>query len=146
MLLDGSQNLSVNSARSFFLCSEGWYSSFLASKSSPSFLAPFSALILAKYLSLMLSGTFTPDTSILVVVATKNLWLTLLRGVPFSLNGPVTRRRPVSSCFRTTTRFPLWTPARTMATVPGTREPLTVLLCFEKKLTEVPLGAGSAVG
>ena len=35
---------------------------------------------LAKYLSLMLSGTFTPDTSILVVVATKNLWLTLETG------------------------------------------------------------------
>ena len=34
-------------------------------------------IYLAKYLSLMLSGTFTPDTSILVVVATKNLWLTL---------------------------------------------------------------------
>ena len=63
----------------------------------------------------------------------------LLRGVPFSLNGPVTRRRPVSSCFRTTTRFPLWTPARTMATVPADRDALTALLCFEKKLTEVPL-------
>merc|ERR1712223_37059 len=146
MLLDSSQNLSVKALWSFFLCSEGWYSSFLASKISPSFLAPFSALILAKYLSLMLSGTWTPETSILVDVASRNLWLTLLRGVPFSLNGPVTRRRPVSSCFRTTTRFPLWTPARTMATVPADRDSLTVLLCFEKKLTEVPLGAASTVG
>ena len=34
---------------------------------------------LAKYLSLMLSGTDTLDTSSLVEVATKYLWFTLLR-------------------------------------------------------------------
>ena len=53
----------------------------------------------------------------------------LLRGVPFSLKGPVTRSSPVSSCFRTTTLFPLCTPARRMATVPADREERTVLLC-----------------
>merc|ERR1719153_1592289 len=70
----------------------------------------------------MFSGTDTLDTSSLVEVATKYLWFTLLSGQPLSLWGPVTRRRPVPSCFRTTTRLPLWTPARTMATVPGVRE------------------------
>merc|ERR550534_3513085 len=114
--------------------------SFLASKMSPSFL-DFSALTLAKYLSLMFSGTDTLDTSSLVEVATKYLWLTLLSGQPLSLWGPVTRRRPVPSCFRTTTRLPLWTPARTMATVPGVREALTFLTWPEKKFLEVPAAA-----
>merc|ERR1719225_131958 len=67
----------------------------------------------------MVSGILTPETSILVAVASRNLWFTLLRGVPLSLKGPVTRSSPVSSCFRTTTLFPLWTPARRMATVPA---------------------------
>ena len=34
-------------------------------------------LYLAKYLSLMDSGTLTPDTSTLVEVASRNLWFTL---------------------------------------------------------------------
>merc|ERR1719189_1654291 len=88
----------------------------------------------------MVSGILTPETSILVAVASRNLWFTLLRGVPFSLKGPVT------SCFRTTTLFPLWTPARRMATVPADREERTVLLCLEKKLTEVPGAGASWVG
>merc|ERR1712038_31241 len=94
----------------------------------------------------MVSGILTPETSILVAVASRNLWFTLLRGVPFSLKGPVTRSSPVSSCFRTTTLFPLWTPARRMATVPADREERTVLLCLEKKLTEVPGAGASWVG
>merc|ERR1719500_945248 len=36
--------------------------------------------------------------------------------------------------------------ARRMATVPAERLDLTVLLCFEKKLTEVPGAAASLVG
>merc|ERR1719251_363109 len=94
----------------------------------------------------MVSGILTPETSILVAVASRNLWFTLLRGVPFSLKGPVTRSSPVSSCFRTTTLFPLCTPARRMATVLADREERTVLLCLEKKLTEVPGAGASWVG
>merc|ERR550534_49014 len=112
---------------------------FLASKMSPSFF-DFSALTLAKYLSLMFSGTDTLDTSSLVEVATKYLWFTLLSGQPLSLWGPVT------SCLRTTTRLPLWTPARTMATVPGVREALTFLTWPEKKFSEVPAAGASTVG
>merc|ERR1719220_1635299 len=52
------------------------------------------------------SGTLTPDTSTLVEVASRNLWFTLLRGVPFSLKGPGTRRRPVSRLLSTTTLVP----------------------------------------
>merc|ERR1719468_655605 len=94
----------------------------------------------------MEAGTLTPDTSTLVEVARRNLWFTLLRGAPFSLKGPVTRSRPVSRLLRTMTLLPLWTPARTMATVPAERLDLTVLLCLEKKLTEVPGAAASLVG
>merc|ERR1712235_125298 len=85
----------------------------------------------------MVSGILTPETSILVAVASRNLWFTLLRGVPFSLKGPVTRSSPVSSCFRTTTLFPLWTPARRMATVPADREEQTVLLCCNTELLNI---------
>merc|ERR1719499_951536 len=64
----------------------------------------------------MVSGILTPETSILVAVASRNLWFTLLRGVPFSLKGP------------------------------ADREERTVLLCLEKKLTEVPGAGASWVG
>merc|ERR1719238_1351342 len=40
----------------------------------------------------MVSGILTPETSILVAVASRNLWFTLLRGVPFSLKGTPLRR------------------------------------------------------
>ena len=48
---------------------------------------------------------------------------------------------PEDNCLRTITRFPLWTPARTIATVPGVSVGLNDLACFEKKFVEVPLGA-----
>merc|ERR1719430_138858 len=104
------------------------------------------ALTLAKYLSSMLAGTETLEMSRLVEVATRYLWLTLLMGQPLSLWGPVTRIRPVPSCFSTITRLPLWTPARTMAIVPALREALSFLAWLEKKFLEVPFGAGSTVG
>ena len=36
-----------------------------------------------------------------------------------TLNGPVTSKRPPSSCLRKTTRLPRKRPARRMSTVPG---------------------------
>ena len=54
---------------------------------------------------------------------------------------PVTRTSPDANCLRTITRFPLWAPARTIATVPLAKEGLKVLFCLEKNLVEVPLGA-----
>merc|ERR1719463_342022 len=46
-------------------------------------------------------------------------WFTRLRGTPFTAYGPVTRRRPLSSCLRKTTRRPRKRPARRISTVPG---------------------------
>merc|ERR1712035_257101 len=43
-------------------------------------------------------------------------------GTPLTLQGPVTRRSPDSSCFKKTTRLPRWTPVRRMRTDPGTME------------------------
>jgi len=52
---------------------------------------------------------------------------------------PVTSRSPVPSCFRTMTLLPLWTPARTMAMVPGVKLGFNERACFLKRFLEVPL-------
>merc|ERR1719486_1003282 len=46
-------------------------------------------------------------------------WFTRRRGTPLTEYGPVTNRRPLSNCFRNTTRRPRNRPARRMSTVPG---------------------------
>merc|ERR1712018_79463 len=130
---------------SAFRCSEGLYSSFLDSKISPSLLLAFLGA-LRKYSSFTLSGTFTPDTSTLVLVANKYIWLTRRNGQPLHFMGPVIKRSPLASCFRTITRLPLWTPASRIATAPGARLDRRDLLCFEKKFFDVPFGAASIVG
>jgi hypothetical protein len=47
--------------------------------------------------------------------------LTLRRGTPLILKGPVTRRTPWSRVLRRTTRLPRKRPARRIRTVPGWR-------------------------
>ena len=54
---------------------------------------------------------------------------------------PVINRRPLDSCFKTITLFPLCTPASKIATAPGAKLALTVRLCLAKKFFDVPLGA-----
>merc|ERR1712190_40055 len=95
----------------------------------------------AEIIIITLSGTLTPDTSTLVLVANKYIWLTRRNGQPLHFMGPVIKRRPLASCLRTITRFPLWTPAKRMATAPGARLDLNDLLCLEKKFFDVPLGS-----
>merc|ERR1711872_809321 len=87
-------NLTSISAWSFLRCSEGLYfRAFLEAKRSPSSF--FTRIFLArlKYLSLRCAGTSTSLMSNLVEVAMRYLWLTLLRGQPLTLKGPVTRER-----------------------------------------------------
>merc|ERR1719353_1169832 len=54
-----------------------------------------------------------------VLVAMQNRWFTLRRGTPLIAYGPVTKRSPLSSCLRKTTRRPRKRPASRISTVPG---------------------------
>merc|ERR1719199_737664 len=54
-----------------------------------------------------------------VLVAMQKRWLTRRRGTPLTAYGPVTSRRPLSNCFKNTTRRPRKRPAKRMSTVPG---------------------------
>jgi len=92
----------------------------LKKPSSPFF--SFGALSFLKYLSFTSAGTETPVKSTLVEVPLRYLWLTLLRGTPLSLNGPVTKHNPLSNCFKKTTLLPAYLPAKTIATVPGVKD------------------------
>ena len=51
--------------------------------------------------------TLKDEKSTLVEVAITYAWFTRRRGTPLSLYGPVTSSRPLVSCFKKTTRFPL---------------------------------------
>ena len=46
-------------------------------------------------------------------------WLTLFKGTPLILDGPVTNNNPDSNYLRKTTLFPLYFPANKMSTYPG---------------------------
>merc|ERR1719295_2393795 len=46
-------------------------------------------------------------------------------------------RRPVPSCLRTTTFFPLWTPAKTIAMTPADSDGRRECFCLENKFLEV---------
>jgi len=88
-----------------------------AKKASSDFLV-FLTLILLKNSSLRASA-LTPEMSTLVEVGMTVDWLTLLRGTPLSLKGPVTKRRPDLSCLKKTTLLPLNLPTKRIKTVPG---------------------------
>merc|ERR1712045_338694 len=65
------------------------------------------------------SATLTPATLILVLVVIVYTWLTRLRGTPFTLKGPLMRRRPDSSCLRKTTLLPRYLPEVRMRALPA---------------------------
>merc|ERR1712198_750732 len=67
--------------------------------------------------------------SILVLVAMTEIWLILLSGHRLMRKGPVTRSRPEANCFKNTTRFPLWTPATRINTVPGVMVERSLRIC-----------------
>jgi len=71
----------------------------------------------AKKASVMLLPASAAAT--LVLVAMQKRWLTRRSGTPLTLYGPVTSRRPLSNCFKKTTRRPRKRPAKRMSTVPG---------------------------
>merc|ERR1712198_199707 len=70
--------------------------------------------------------------SILVLVAMTEIWLILLSGHRLMRKGPVTSRRPEANCFKNTTRFPLWTPATRINTVPGVMVERSLRVCWLK--------------
>jgi hypothetical protein len=113
-------------------------------KNCPS-LPALTPLALAKKESLTDSGTETEAMSTLVEVAITYAWLTRRRGTPLSLfyqfptpyniapevtylKGPVTSKRPESSCLRKTTLFPLYFPLSKIKTVPGVMDFLKTVL------------------
>merc|ERR1740121_1155631 len=83
--------------------------------------SPFFFLVASrlKYASLM-EPYVAPFKSTFVLVAMQKRWLTRWSGTPLTAYGPVTSSKPLSSCFRKTTRRPRNRPARRMSTVPGT--------------------------
>merc|ERR1719427_146658 len=60
------------------------------------------------------------------------IWLILLRGHRLMRKGPVTSSRPEASCFKKTTRLPLWAPASRISTVPGVMVERNLRLCWLK--------------
>jgi len=89
----------------------------VAKKVSSDFLALLAFILLKK--SSLICSALTPLISTLVEVGITVLWLTLLRGTPLILKGPVTKRSPDLSCFKKTTLFPLNLPTKRIKTVPG---------------------------
>ena len=77
-------------------------------------------LALLKKESSMLA--FTPSREILVDVAMTYAWFTLLSGTPLTEYGPVTKRFPEGSDFKTITLLPLLTPASKITIDPGTMD------------------------
>ena len=59
----------------------------------------------AKYESVM-DLKSAPPRSTLVLVAMQYRWFTRFNGTPLRAKGPVTKSRPLSNCFKKTTRFP----------------------------------------
>merc|ERR1740121_2443414 len=84
--------------------------------------SPFFFLVASrlKYASLM-EPYVAPFKSTFVLVAMQKRWLTRRSGTPLTAYGPVTSSKPLSSCFRKTTRLPRKRPARRMSTEPGPR-------------------------
>merc|ERR1711931_445148 len=60
------------------------------------------------------------------------IWLILLSGHLLMRKGPVTSKSPEANCFKKTTRFPLWTPANRIKTVPGVMVERNLRLCWLK--------------
>ncbi len=75
--------------------------------------------ILLKKSSLILSNPAILPKVTFVLVAMTYAWLTLLRGTPLSLYGPVTNKSPDFSCLRKTTLLPLNLPDKIISTVPA---------------------------
>merc|ERR1712063_15938 len=71
-------------------------------------------------------------------------WLTRRMGTPLTLKGPVTKRRPDPSCFKNTTRLPAKRPARTIKTVPGVMDSLSLVCRGAALRTARREGASSA--
>ena len=99
---------------------------FLASAKKAAASAILVLLSLVKVLSEIFE-TSTLLTLTWVLVRMVYTWLTRLSGTPFTLWGPVTRRRPDSNCLRKTTLFPRNLPERRMRTEPGTMPLLSLV-------------------
>lgn len=95
----------------FFLASEAFFSS----------LGLYFLFDLNQASSILL--TSTPSRGTLVLVLIEKAALTLLIGTPLTEWGPVTKRFPEASLFKTTTLLPLCFPERMITTVPGTTFP-----------------------
>lgn len=91
----------------------------LRDASSKELLVFFELEALRAKVSSVTPSSLMPLRSTLVLVERVYVCWTRLTGTPFSLNGPVTARRPDLSCFKNTTLFPRNLPASKMSTVPG---------------------------
>ena len=90
---------------SFFSCGN----TFLGASAAKNFSWPFRPFLpvfsWAKYESVM-DLKSAPPRSTLVLVAMQYRWFTRFNGTPLRAKGPVTKSRPLSNCFKKTTRFP----------------------------------------